>query len=99
MNGTEFVGSAVWKVVYEHCWSKWMMGLDVLRKAANGVEAARGKEMMTSAEDALRIPLRHKEVVWGNGEDSAYKNGLTRMHNGVCKEMLGNGVMPENKKE
>jgi hypothetical protein len=61
------VGTEVWSVVYEECWRMWRVGLDRLRKAENGLEAAKAKQQMEDAESLAKLPMRVGKVP-GYGE-------------------------------
>lgn len=90
MKADDLISSEAWKVVYEECWSRWKIGLDRLRKASNGIEAASAKQQMDEAESMLKLPLRDKKM---DGENKAnYERRTMRDEERMMKEKFHSGV-------
>lgn len=74
---TEMLDAEIWKRVHEEGWRMWKGGLDKLRKAENGLEAAMAKQMMLDAESILRIPTRLKIRAGTNDGNTRERYGVS----------------------
>lgn len=92
----EFVETEVWKKVYDEGWRMWKEGLDRIRKAENGLEAAMAKQLMLDAERILRVPTRAKSKnVDDQRAKERYGGELSKREEKVVREKFEKAVKGE----